>query len=355
MPELVFPPLVHEAPEPWRWPAPPFARWAHSAEKDEAPQPCSVEAASGDAMQGQLVGFDPAGRKIRLRTRDGGPALTLPFARFTRLVLTEPCKLLDAETREPIERLPIAAREHEYRLDRPEPHEPFSGHTLGHVEADEGAYLFLSLPAQHAVQRVFVPRSAYTRSHFGVSVEDAAAEHWVATPRELLRAIATQHQRPVLPIGQALLSLGMATPEQLLKAMAEPLEGMPLGERLVHTGVITQGDLHTAIAHKMGYPVVDLTRFPIDPKAVSRIPMRIAFACLSVALMVDGERLVIATDRPSRIEELRDHNVLHDDLKPVPVIAPREHLKVALMSLSRQHEMWSGSATRSHGFFPSTG
>jgi hypothetical protein len=37
------------------------------------------------------------------------------------------------------------------------------------------------------------------------------------------------------------------------------------------------------------------------------------------------------------------------------VIAPREHLKVALMSLSRQHEMWSGSATRSHGFFPSTG
>jgi hypothetical protein len=29
--------------------------------------------------------------------------------------------------------------------------------------------------------------------------------------------------------------------------------------------MITKADLQTALAHKMGYPLVDLARFPIDP------------------------------------------------------------------------------------------
>lgn len=351
MAELQFPTLV-DAPEPWRWPAPPFAKWALHELDDEAPEPCTVEALSGDALEGQLAGFDPAARQLRLRTRDGGPVLTLPFARFTRLTLLRACKLVDAETREPYDRLPIAAQEQEYRLDRPPPLAPFAGHTLGHVEAAEGSYLYLSRPAEHSVQRVFVPRSAYERSLFSESVEAAAARHWIATPAELLQAIATQHQRPVLPMGQALLALGIATPQQLLQAMAEPLGEMPLGERLVATGAITQGDLHTVIAHKMGYPVVDLSRFPVDPVAVGKVSMRTAFTCLAVPLMLDGRRLIVAVDRPSRIEELREQQVL-PDLAPVPVVAPRAHIKLRLMQLSRQREMWPGSVSRSPGFFPS--
>ncbi len=221
------------------------------------------------------------------------------------------------------------------------------------MEAPEGVYLFPPLVRECGVQRVFVPREAFERSHFGVSVEDAAAEQWISAPRELLQAIATQHQRPVLPIGQALLSLGMATPEQLLAAMAEPLGDMPLGERLVATGVITQADLHTAIAHKMGYPVVDLTRFPIDPAAVGKVSMRAAFACLAVPLMIHGMRLIVAVDRPSRVEDLREKRALVD-LAPVPVIAPRSHIRLTLMALSRQQPVWAGAVARSPGFFPAT-
>ncbi|MEW6707405.1 MAG: hypothetical protein AB1430_21390 [Pseudomonadota bacterium] len=353
MAELTFPSL-EEAAEPWQWPAPPFAKWALHAVDDESPQPCTLEAASGDTFDGELVGFDPAARQLRLRTGEAGPVLTLPFVRFTRLTLPGACRLTDVHTREPFERLPVAAQEREYRLDRPPPLAPFAGHTLGHVEAPEGVYLYPPLVREQGVQRVFVPRNAFEGSHFGVSVEDAAAEHWISAPRELLQAIATQHQRPVLPIGQALLALGMATPEQLLKAMAEPLGDMPLGERLVATGVISQGDLHTAIAHKMGYPVVDLTRFPIDPAAVGKLPMRAAFSCLAVPLLIHGVKLVLAVDRPARLEELRDKHVLHD-LAPVAVVAPRSHIKLTLMHLSHQQPMWSGSVMRSAGFFPATG
>lgn len=352
MAELQFPTLV-DAPEPWRWPAPPFAKWALHEMDGEAPEPCTVEALSGDTLDGLMVGFDPAAQQLRLRTRDGGPVLTLPFARFTRLTLLRACKLVDAETREPIERLPIAAQEQEYRLDRPPPLPPFAGHTLGHVEAAEGSYLYLARPADHDVQRLFVPRSVYERSLFGEPVEAAAARHWIATPAELLEAIATQHRRPVLPMGQALLALGIATPQQLLKAMAEPLGDMPLGERLVATGAITQGDLHTVIAHKLGYPVVDLSRFPIDPAIVSKLPMRTAFGCLAVPLMLEGRRLIVAVDRPSRVDDLREQQVL-GDLVPVPVVAPRAHIKLRLMRLSRQREMWPGAVSRSPGFFPTT-
>lgn len=353
MAQLTFPTLEEAPPERWQWPAPPFAKWTINTADDDAPQACVVEAISGDALEGELLAFDPAAAQIRLRTREGGPVLTLPFSRFTRLTLTQPWKLSDIQTREPITRLPIASQEREYRLDRPAPLAPFAGHTLGCVENPEGTYLFLPQHAEHGVQRVFVPRTAYEHSHFGVPVEDAAAADWIATPADLLQAIATQHQRAVLPIGQALLSLGMATPAQLLQAMAEPLENMPLGERLVHTGVITQADLHTAIAHKMGYPVVHLPRFPIDPNAVRKISMRAAFTCLVVPLMIDGVRLIMATDRPARLEELRDQNVLHD-LSPVAVLAPHPHLRLTLMALSRQQEMWPGSVSRSPGFFPSS-
>jgi hypothetical protein len=154
-------------------------------------------------------------------------------------------------------------------------------------------------------------------------------------------------------MGQALLALGIATPAQLLEARAAPLGDMPLGERLVATGALSQADLHTVIAHKLGHPVVHLARFPIDPAAVAKLSMRTAFTCLAVPLLLDGRRLIVAVDRPSRIDELHEQQPLHG-LQLLPVLAPREHLKLALMQLARRREMWPGSVSRSPGFFPST-
>jgi hypothetical protein len=81
--------------------------------------------------------------------------------------------------------------------------------------------------------------------------------------------------------------------------------------------------------------------------------MRTAFGCLAVPLMLEGRRLIVAVDRPSRVDELREQQVL-GDLVPVPAVAPRAHIKLKLMQLSRRREMWPGSVSRSPGFFPTT-
>ena len=45
---------------------------------------------------------------------------------------------------------------------------------------------------------------------------------------------------------------------------------------LVAAGMIKRSDLRTALAHKMGYPLVDLTRFPVDPVAAAKLSHRLA-------------------------------------------------------------------------------
>jgi hypothetical protein len=102
----------------------------------------------------------------------------------------------------------------------------------------------------------------------------------------------------------------------------------------------------------MGYPVVDLTRFPIEPEAVRQIPVRVALACRTVPLMIDGKRLIVACDRPARLEELRTNHALVQ-LTPVAVMAPKAQIKLALAGLMQQ-DVWSHSVTLRPGFFPTT-
>ena len=117
------------------------------------------------------------------------------------------------------------------------------------------------------MRRAFVPREAYIKVTFGPSVEERAAARWISAPDVLLLAIERQRSMPVLPIGEALLNLGLVTPAQLDRALELQRGDVPLGEMLVSSGVISRSNLETAIAHKMGYPLVDLTRFPVEEAA----------------------------------------------------------------------------------------
>jgi hypothetical protein len=78
----------------------------------------------------------------------------------------------------------------------------------------------------------------------------------------LLKALDEQSGKPIPPLGQSLIELGLVTDEQLQKALDERNGELPLGERLVASGVLTRSGLQTALAHKMGYPIIDLNRFP---------------------------------------------------------------------------------------------
>lgn len=347
-----FPTLLDDPLDVWTWPALPFD-WRHvPGPAHDVPQPCRIETPSGAQVDGVMVGMDMRSATIQFRSAEDGPALALPFSRFRSLTLTTPLKCLAPLPGRTLERVPTAAHERDYRLVSADGRVHMSGRTVGSVETGEGLFLFAALAADTSLLRVFVPRWVFSHCEFGMSAQDVAAEHWIATPVELLAAIANQRRMVVKPIGQSLTELGLVTQEQLAHALQQKNSDAPLGERLVDSGVISRADLHTAIAHKMGYPLVDLTRFPIDATAARKLPLRLAVKHRSVPLMIDGNRLIVAMDRPSRAAELQNLYAVAP-LSVVAVLASKGQILLALSSLTEQ-DMWTESVSIHAEFFSTT-
>ncbi|HSN33428.1 MAG TPA: hypothetical protein VLU41_12150 [Ideonella sp.] len=349
---LQFPPLSPPT-DAWEWPRPPFA-WHHETPpSDEAGQPCLVETIEGSQIEARLVSMDVAERSMKLRLRSDGRGVRLSFTRLRRLTLTTPLAPLPRRANEPVERVPAAVQERDYRLLPTEPAWPaLVGRTAGHVQAAEGFYLFTPVDEERSLLRVFAPAATTTLCEFGRSAEEIAAARWIADPAQLLAAIEHQQRMAVRPLGQSLLELGFVTPVQLERALAAPPSDVPLGRRLVDAGLLTRTNLQTALAHKMGFPLVDLERFPIDPAALRKLTLRMATEMRTLPLLIDGTRLVVAVDRPSRIQKLKGLQAIAE-LTPVPVLASKMRILDALTRLARQ-DVWSTQVPGAMPFFAST-
>jgi hypothetical protein len=348
--ELAFPVLEAPASVDWHWPMPPF-QWRDAASAHDAAHPCRIETRFGTEVEGELVRFHADRGTLVFRKGAGTSDLTLPFARMRRLTLTTPLRPSPRFAGAPPERVPAAAQEREYKLHPVEGGEPQAGRTAGHVERDEGLYLYTPVDDERSLQRIFVPRSSYSRCEFGPSAEERAAEQWCATPSQVIAALERQRYAPVLPIGRSMLELGLVTPAQLGRAIAGKPPEVPLGEMLVASGILSSADLQTALAHKMGYPLVDLTRFPIDREAARRLTLRVAMECRALPLMVHGERLVVAVDRPARTNKLRTLHGL-SGLTLAPVLASRNHIFAALQALAQ--DIWADNVHGRPAFFAPT-
>jgi hypothetical protein len=116
--------------------------------------------------------------------------------------------------------------------------------------------------------------------------------------------------------------------------------------------VISEWDLRTALAYKMGYPYVDLTRFPVDAAAVDLLPLRFALRAHAIPLMVEGDRLNVAVDQPSRAAKLGALKAF-SGLKVVPVLALKSHILLAL-SGSASNDVWAHNVFSHPEFFPTT-
>lgn len=295
-----------------------------------------------------MLGFDPSAATIAFRTTETGPVVTLPFSRFSRLTLTVPLQRAPTLSGAPMERVPAAAQERDYRLKSSNGAKPLTGRTAGHLETAHGLYLFTPVDEEVSLQRVFVPRTAYSRYEFGASAEEVAAKRWLSTPDALLKAIEHQDRMPVGLLGESMLALGLLTRGQLDRVLVAQTGDKPLGESLVAAGIISRTDLNTALAHKMGYPLVDLARFPIDPAALAKLPHRIAVGYRVVPLLLDKDRLIVAVDKPSRAVRL---NALHAyaQIKVVPVLASKAQMMLAFERLS--NDVWSSYVAHRPAFF----
>jgi Type II secretion system (T2SS), protein E, N-terminal domain len=337
------------AAETFEWPQPPFARRQTMAPLPEGWQPCRIESMEGTTVDAELSTFDLDGAQIRIRIGAGEP-LDLPFTRFRHLTLTLPWPLARPAPDMPLERVPAAAQERDWCVEL-RGGGTLSGRTMGHVHHAQGLFLFTPGDDGRSVVRSFVPEAAIDTLVMGKSVEERAVERWVSTPAQLIAAIDAQRHAPIAWLGDALLELGFVTRGQIEQALREqgPEREQPLGELLVARGYLMREDLQTALAHKMGYPVVDLTRFPIDVAAARRLSARAMLEHRALPVMQHGQRLVVVVDDLARIAPLQTLRGLAG-LQVVPALAPRGRLSLVLANLSQRlgSDVWASNVPLKH-------
>ena len=338
-----FPTLDLEDDMAWHWPQPPFVRRNLSSALDGGEQACRIETPAGAAVEGILVGFDTDAGLLSVRVRAEGEPVSLPFSRIRRLTLTTPWAIAQRTAGVPVERAPHVVHERGYRIDLAAGGH-LTGRTLGHVKQACGMFFFAPTDEPDVVQRVFVPVAVIAQASFGPSAEEQAAQRWITSPEQLVAALDAQGSAKVLPLGQALLDLGLVTQGELARALAAQGKDRetPLGESLVAWGLIDRIDLQTALAYKMGYPMVDLTRFPIDKDVVRKLPQPALIELGVMPLMQLGNSLVVAIDDLSRVAHLQASKGLVG-FKVVPVMACRARIALALSALPQRlgTDRWS--------------
>jgi hypothetical protein len=333
----------------FEWPLPP---WAHRGTMASLPEDevgavvgCRIETLTGVAVDGEMVAFDAQTQCVRFRVVAGSETVALPFARFRRLTLTTPWTLAKGSAGALVERVPVAAHERDYWIELSGGGH-LAGRTMGHRTTELGLFLFVPNKEGNALLRVFVPQHACVRVAFGKSIEEAAVERWIATPEALAAAVEAQRHARILSVGDALVELGFVSHgviEMMLQQQG-PGRDAPLGEMLVAAGFLGRADLQTALAHKMGYPMVDLTRFPIDPAAARRLSHRSMVEYRVLPLMQRDRRLFVAVDELSTIPPLKGLQAL-SGLELVPALAPRGRLTIALAALPQRLglDLWASN------------
>ncbi|MCW7536939.1 ATPase, T2SS/T4P/T4SS family [Aquabacterium sp. A7-Y] len=343
----------------FRWPTPPFGAYPPPSEQQQA-LACEIEGLNGRRRGGRLVFIVPEEEVAHVQIPPARTTMTLRFGQFRSLTLLDVLPALPEVRQDPYAgvldlhpRMPFHVRMNSG--------EDLEGHTVGHVETDEGLFLFPPADAQGGVRRVFVPRHSYRSVEIGPRIGELLVAQKAATPRaveqvaaqqqeirerklgdilvtrkivrreQLLAALEQQSRMPMVRIGEALLSLGLVTQADLDGALREQKaeRSLPLGELLVQSKVVSRRDLQTALAHKMGYPLVDVLNFPAEPEALRKVPVAVASRLHALPLVVREGRLVVALEDPSRRSTLEELEFV-SQLKIVPALAQVGSMEAAI-------------------------
>jgi hypothetical protein len=331
-----FPTLSFDPASDWEWPKPPYACNDPRPPMVGAPEPCRVEMTDGRSFEGQMLSMHPERGELEFRRSPTEAGVTLRFSSLCRLSLHALWDVRRASADSPAERAGPEMQVREYMADFGGVH-LLTGRTMGMVEREYGWFLYAPVDEGRTIMRVFIPSAACKELELAKSTQEKAAELWVSTPEQLLAAVEAQKNAPVMPLGDALVDLGLISRTDVDRVLSqyERHSDKPLGERLVEGGWIRRGDLQTALAHKMGYPIVDLLRFPIDIHAVRKVPHRVLVEQRAMPLMQEGVRLFVAVDDLQSIPPLQALRSVAG-LKVVAVLAPQASLKTALASLTQR-------------------
>ncbi|MCW2723239.1 MAG: type secretory pathway, ATPase PulE/Tfp pilus assembly pathway, ATPase PilB [Frankiales bacterium] len=135
-------------------------------------------------------------------------------------------------------------------------------------------------------------------------------------------------------LGDILLEGGHVTPEQLAGAVEEQRRlGRSLGRVLVDLGALTEGQLVAALASQIGLKFVDLSDYPVDGSAVSRVPEVVCRRHSALPIGYDEGRLVVAMADPANVFAVDDIRSV-TGLEVKPVVATKADV---LQAINRYH------------------
>lgn len=131
-------------------------------------------------------------------------------------------------------------------------------------------------------------------------------------------------------LGEILVRAGKITAEQLAAALTvQAVEGGKIGQVLVRQLVLDEDEIAQTLAEQKGLDCVRLTAFPIDRRAVSEIPERLARKRLVIPIAYEGESLVLAMADPLDVEAIDDVR-LTTGRNVVPVVATPTQIQYAI-------------------------
>ena len=108
-------------------------------------------------------------------------------------------------------------------------------------------------------------------------------------------------------LGDILLEGGHVTREQLSTAVEEQRRlGRSLGRVLVDMGMLSEGQLVAALATQIGLKFVDLSDYPVDGSAVSRVPDHVCRRHNAIAIGYEDGKLVVAMADPANVFAVDD-------------------------------------------------
>ena len=131
-------------------------------------------------------------------------------------------------------------------------------------------------------------------------------------------------------LGDILLEDGLLTAEQLSVAVEEQRRlGRSLGRVLVDLGHLSEGQLVAALATQIGLKFVDLSDFPVDGSAVSRVPSAVCRRHHALPIGYDDGKLVVAMADPANVFAIDDIRAL-TGLEVKPVVATKPDVAAAI-------------------------
>ena len=139
-------------------------------------------------------------------------------------------------------------------------------------------------------------------------------------------------------LGDILLEGGHVTPDQLTSALEEQRRlGRSLGRVLVDLGVLSEGQLVAALATQIGLKFVDLSDYPVDGSAVSRVPDTVCRRHNALPIGYEDGKLVVAMADPANVFAVDDMRAM-TGMEIKPVVATKADVLAAINRYQRSDQ-----------------